>query len=335
MSDQIKSNAKKNIIQNFIIISVVIFVLNIIGNVILGFTQGYYNSLYSINFKNNFYPINFISLTNPIVLLLTLIQSIFEDIWSTFPVFFHWKFINEHYNWTVYNVFISSAIALSGPILTYFFAKKIASAKNLKSDTSFDILKIIKNSFSLSFKKSGLIIGASILWALTAWIPYLNVGTTIGLFGLVALMSRSDPVSATEIFKAHYRKNMGEFFLLISFIIIGATIGYIFVIIPGIVISIAWSQAIILLVDKGLTPLEAIKKSNEITYGNKVNIFLVYFLVTLIYGFSVGLLFLIATLIDTSLILSGIVGLVGYFFLPLVIIGCSANIYGELTKKLK
>lgn len=330
MNNQIKSNSKKIIIQKFIIISVVIFALSLILKVIYAFTHGYLSSL---DYKYFFYPINIISYINPIVLLLSLLRFIINYIFETVPVLWHWKFISENYNWTVYNVFISSAIALSGPILTYFWAKRITSTKNLKSDTGLDIVKIIKNSFSLSSKYAGLIISASILWALTAWIPYLNVGTTIGLLGLVVLMSRGDAVSSTEIFKAHYRKNMGEFFLLISFIIIGTSIGYIFVIIPGIVISIAWSQAIFLLIDKGFSPLEAIKKSNEITYGEKLNIFVSYFLVTLIIGASVGLLMMIVALIDYRLPI--LVGLVGYIVSIMVMIGCSAYIYGELSKKLK
>lgn len=337
MNKQIQS-IPKNAISYTLVISAVIYVCTSLILLIYDvFIQGFAFEGYVQNsvLSNNLYPINIISLSSPIVLLLSLLVFLFNDIFNYVPILWHWKVFSGEFSWTIFNGFFIITLWVAGPLLNYFLAKKIISTKNLKSHTGLDIVKIIKNSFSLSLKNAGLIIGASILWALTAWIPYLNVGTTIGLLGLIVLMSRGDSVSSKEIFKAHYRKNMGEFFLLISFIIIGTTIGYVFVIIPGIVISIAWSQSIFLLIDKGFSPLEAIKKSNEITYGEKLTIFAGYFLLALILVLSIGLFMMIATWIDNSLILAGLVGLVGYIVSILVTIGCSAYIYGELSKKLK
>ena len=161
----------------------------------------------------------------------------------------------------------------------------------------------------------------------------MNVGTTIGFFGIIVLISKGDSVSATEIFNAKYRKNMGEFFLLLSFMIIGTTIGYAFVILPGFVISIAWSQSILLFIDKGYSPLESIKKSNDITYGEKFTIFIGYFSLILILVFSIGLLIALAG--NVHEIFALLVGLFGYIAFILVMIGCTAYIYGELNKKLK
>ena len=166
---------------------------------------------------------------------------------------------------------------LGWPILALTMIKRVQSEAE-PIPTGLTISEIIKNSFSLGLNNKGLIIGASILWALTAWVPYLNVGTTIGFLGIIVSISKGNSTSVTEIFNAKYRKKMGEFFLLLSFMIIGIASGYAFVIIPGIVISIAWSQSILLFIDKGYSPLESIKKSNDITYGEKWTIFIGYLL---------------------------------------------------------
>lgn len=52
-----------------------------------------------------------------------------------------------------------------------------------------------------------------ILWALTIWIPYINIGTTIGItVGLPAKAGRGEGISYTEVFNPQYRKQMGNFF---------------------------------------------------------------------------------------------------------------------------
>ncbi len=66
---------------------------------------------------------------------------------------------------------------------------------------------------------------AVILWELTIGIPYLNVGTTIGLVGLCARMGRGDAISPTQIFSAEYRKPVGDFLLVGAFILTGMVAG--------------------------------------------------------------------------------------------------------------
>lgn len=66
---------------------------------------------------------------------------------------------------------------------------------------------------------------------------------------------------------------MGEFFLLMAFVVFGTYAGLMFLIIPGMVISIAWGQAVYIFLDRGMDPLEAIRASSKITYGQKWTIF--------------------------------------------------------------
>jgi|TARA_B100001964_G_scaffold102166_2_gene114270 hypothetical protein len=310
------------------------------------------NTIYSFIFLdglgiNNLFEFStflvFLSKINPLFIPVHLAYNLIS------PENWMGTFINpQHYfqyygGFSIFNIFsllisypriflIPVVLFFGWPILALTMIKRVQSEAE-PIPTGLTISEIIKNSFSLGLNNKGLIIGASILWALTAWIPYLNVGTTISFLGIIVLISKGDSASATEIFNAKYRKNMGEFFLLLSFMIIGTAIGYAFVIIPGIVISIAWSQSILLFIDKGYSPLESIKKSNDITYGEKLTIFIGYLSLVLILGLSIGLLITLAG--NVHEIFALLVGLFGYIAFILVMIGCTAYIYGELNKKLK
>jgi len=133
-----------------------------------------------------------------------------------------------------------------------------------------DIIATIKDGISIGMSNMVPIFVNVLLWALTCWIPYLNVGTTIGLWvGIVSKASRGEAIPMTEIFDSKYRKYMGEYFITSGLVGIGVFAGFLFVIIPGIVICIAWSLAQLLVIDKGKNPSEAIILSNEYTYGNK------------------------------------------------------------------
>lgn len=142
---------------------------------------------------------------------------------------------------------------------------------------------IFKGGFSLGFKNLLPLVGVLILYVLTCWIPYLNVGTTIALVGLPAAMSRGEAISPTEIFDAKYRKNMGNFFLLSVFYFFGIVIGILFGIIPGIVLSYSWFIAFLLLVDKEMNPMQALAESNRRTYGHKLTIFLSMLILGILY----------------------------------------------------
>ncbi len=188
---------------------------------------------------------------------------------------------------------------------------------------------IITNAIQIGLKNMVNLVGAVILWLVTIWIPYLNVGTTIGIYNLVLAMSRDEPFTPTDIFDPKYRKYMGEFFLLMGFMGFGVLIGLYFFIIPGLVISIAWGLAIYIMFDKGVSPLEAIKLSNEITYGEKWTIFLGTFALVIVLEVALFILLWIF-----SGILAGLVGLVGLVAITSIVLGAYAYIYRILSQKL-
>ena len=172
-----------------------------------------------------------------------------------------------------------------------------------------------------------------VLYVLTIWIPYLNVGTTIAMCTLPAELAKGNVLNPLFIFDGKFRRNMGEFFILMTLMNGAITFGMLFGGIPGIVISIAWSLATVLFVDKDMSALDCLRESNRLTYGNKARIFGAEFLLGLAIGilaaiiaglFSIGKidwLQVIGVIIDIILIV---------FFIP-AMLGVEASIYRQLT----
>ena len=254
--------------------------------------------------------------------------------------------ISHHIKFFIYDLGVNYEIAgfivfVIGLGINYLFAKIIVNKSltnnNESSSNILTVEGIIKNSFTIAKDNFTVILGASTLWTLTIWVPYLNVGTTIGMLALVVGLSKnnqdSSSFSATSIFDPKYRKHMGEVFLLLGFITIGSSIGYAFFIIPGIVISFAWGQAMFLLIDKDLSPLEAIRASNNITYGEKITIFSGQFLLLITLGIIMSLLGFIVISIGLE-ILSAIFSFCFFVISFSVMLSSAIYIYGELSTKL-
>ena len=155
-------------------------------------------------------------------------------------------------------------------------------------NTNLSLGGIITQGIKLGILNIISIFIATILWALTIWIPYLNVGTTIGLLSMPIGISKGNIMSPTEIFNPKYRQYMGEYFILIGLKAQGLIPAMLFVVVPYIILNLAWSQSTYLLLDKGLNPAEALTLSNKITYGHKVKIFFGKLILTIL---SFGLLY--------------------------------------------
>ena len=196
-----------------------------------------------------------------------------------------------------------------------------------------DIMATIKDGIAIALVNFLSLILTTVLYVLTIWIPYLNVGTTIAMCSLPAEMAKGGAINPLFIFKGEYRKNMGEFFILMSLMIGAISVGFMFMFIPGMVISIAFGFASVLFVDKNMSALEALRESNKITYGNKWRIFgaefalvfclmIVVSIINAIFGIgNIGWLQSIGDIIILLLIL---------FVIP-AIYGVEASIYKQLT----
>jgi len=162
---------------------------------------------------------------------------------------------------------------------------------------NFTVGDIISSSIKIGAKNSASLLVAIILWIITIWIPYVNVGTTIGLIGLSVDLGKDKKIDPMSIFDASHRKIMGNMFLLFSLSFTGILIGLLFFYVPALVLSYAWMFGALLVLDKKLTPLEALNESYELTYGHKWSMFFALLLSGLLFYF----LMMIALLIPESL----------------------------------
>ncbi|MEG2755484.1 MAG: hypothetical protein RR931_02635, partial [Mucinivorans sp.] len=142
-----------------------------------------------------------------------------------------------------------------------------------KNPVTLSFGKTIGESFTIGLKNIPSILGCLILWVLTLWIPYINVGTTIAISTLPIALSRGTVVNPLDIFQSKYRRFMGEYFTVVAFMIIPMVCASAFLLIPGFVLGLTWSIAIYLVLDKGTNPAEALTESNQATYGSKWTMF--------------------------------------------------------------
>ena len=114
---------------------------------------------------------------------------------------------------------------------------------------------------------------AVILYVLTVWIPYLNVGTTIGMYKLIVLLSKGQMADPLSIFDKENFEKIGDFFLFQGLKTIGISAAMVFMFVPAVIMSIAWQFAIYLFIEKGTSPLKSLSLSYDATYGEKWRIF--------------------------------------------------------------
>tara|TARA_Y100001970_G_C14090116_1_gene779551 strand:+ start:165 stop:1160 length:996 start_codon:yes stop_codon:yes gene_type:complete len=146
---------------------------------------------------------------------------------------------------------------------------------NNKSISVLSVSNIFRKSFEINKKHQLKVLATYLLWLLTIWIPYINIGTTIGLKTMVVKITNNEDFSPLDIFKVEHRAYFGEF-LLLSFMFYAITLfGTIFFIFTGIIIQHALSQIFYLGIDKKYNFADCFKISYKITFGEKVSIFLV------------------------------------------------------------
>lgn len=188
---------------------------------------------------------------------------------------------------------------------------------------------VLSEGIGLGLKNALSLLGAVVLWMLTIWVPYINVGTTIAIASIPVALSEGKVISPLFIFDRKYRTFMGEYFMLQGLMGIAQGVAFMFLIIPAIVISIAWSQAVYILIDKQVSPTDAIVRSNKATLGYKWIIFGIQFVIGFCGGLLVGLMNLthVNWLIVIWALLVALVTMVA-------MLGCNAVIYRKLVKEV-
>ena len=153
-----------------------------------------------------------------------------------------------------------------------------------------DIMKTIRDGIQYGLKNFLPLLLMVLLYFITFWIPYLNVGTTIGVYKAIIGIGRGETIDPVSIFDKNNFKNLGGFFLLLGFVTVGTAAAALFMFFPALVIGIAWSFAIYFLIDKKVSPLKALALSYDSTYGNKWRIFFLGLLCGLACGIVCGIL---------------------------------------------
>lgn len=199
---------------------------------------------------------------------------------------------------------------------------------------------ILSYSFRWGFGQYFRIFLMLVLWVLTVWIPYVNVGTTIALsVGAPLLLSRRQRIDPTFIFDRHYRQVMAEWFILVGLIISGIFIGFLFLLVPAIVLAFGWILAPLLLVDRGAGVLDALRQSWQATQGEKWTLFFGLLAVYLIYAIPAAVVYAILSAIlptgaaATDAILT-LYAIAAYTGLIAVDLGYTGYVYAVLGKRV-
>lgn len=123
----------------------------------------------------------------------------------------------------------------------------------------------------------------------------LNFAMQPGFYVGMLRYVRSGEIKIADIFE-HFGK-FWRYLGLMILLVLGLLLGFLLLIIPGLILAARWSQAAYLLADENLGPLEALEKSWKRTEGATWQILVFVFLIV---GINVlGLLALVVGLIYT------------------------------------
>ena len=165
-----------------------------------------------------------------------------------------------------------------------------------------DFAETLKDSIEIGVKNAPSIVVAVILWLVTIWIPYITLGTTIAIKLLPVELAKGNVINPLSIFDSKYRRYMGEFLITWGLMLIPIYIATLFLVVPGIVLSLSWTLSFYFLLDKGKNPIEAIKASNDATYGSKWTMFFVILVFSIIMGIVYGIFLFVCEAIDVAFI---------------------------------
>lgn len=193
-----------------------------------------------------------------------------------------------------------------------------------------DFGETLKDSVAIGVKNAPSVIVAVVLFLITIWIPYINIGTFIAITLLPTQLAKGEVINPLGIFDSKYRRYMGEFLITMGLMVIPIYIAVIFMIVPGIVLSIAWSLAYYFLIEKGKNPMQAIKASNDATYGSKWTMFFVI----LVFGVLASIVMLVFSAI-CGLINVGFITFVVMFVLVVLFMSIGMSINASFWKQMK
>lgn len=145
---------------------------------------------------------------------------------------------------------------------------------NFSQGNDISLEEAILEPFKMSFKNFGWLILVWLVYGLTCWIPYLNIGTAIAMMNLPSALARGEKLSPAYIFESKYRKYMGEYLTMSGNIILIGLASMPFFGVPLLIVFYSWIFAPLLLIDKEVNASEAFTLSTKLTYGYKLKMWL-------------------------------------------------------------
>jgi uncharacterized membrane protein len=200
---------------------------------------------------------------------------------------------------------------------------------------NLNVFKVIAAGMRVGVKNFPSLFLAAVLYILTCWIPYINVGTTIAIQTLPGCLANGKIISPLFIFDSKYRDDFSAFFLLCAFMTLAMLIGLGCMIIPAFVIGISMCFATIILVEDKVSPIDAMKLSNNATKGYKWKIFFIYLIFSLLFLLGYVIVFLMIIIIECGdVCLLFLSMLYSALFIPFSL-GITSVLYNELYIKRK
>jgi hypothetical protein len=195
-------------------------------------------------------------------------------------------------------------------------------------ESKLNFQKTLTDGVNLGIKNIANLLLMAFLFLITFWIPYLNVGTTIGFYKNIIALSKGEDVVPMSIFSRDNYKNLGDFFLLLGLQTAGIGAAAAFLLFPAIVVSLAWQFAMYFFLDKGTSPLKSLSLSYDATLGDKWTLFFVYLACSILTGLIVGLLAAIPKV-------GGILAFLALIAFVAIIIGIEATLYKYFSSKIE
>ena len=211
---------------------------------------------------------------------------------------------------------------------------------NMGSGETLSFSTTLSDGFAMGARNSLSYLAAMVLYILTIWIPYINIGTTIAIMTLPLLYAKGEKsFNPFVIFDSSYRRKMGDFLLLSVFVSFVTISSMLFMFIPSVVLMLTYSLSLLFLMDREQDPIAAMQSSQKATYGSKWIMFGVNFVFALCYGLISGLfIFLTGLSASAGVALAVIVGLLSFAVLIImmsVAVGIQASVWKQLNTKIE
>ena len=150
------------------------------------------------------------------------------------------------------------------------------------------ITDILKNAYEdLSGYWGTVILAWLILFLISGALSCFSLITTgpllLGLSGLCLNVVRNREVRLEQLFDGF--QNFGNSLATYLLMMLACGIGFLFFVIPGIILSLMFSMTFFIMVDeKDISPVDALKKSMSLMDGHKLDLFLLV-LIFIVLGF--------------------------------------------------